>query len=133
MKNDNGGFNIFEATRKGARGSVISKNSDKPLIFISTLIATLTESSKIKVQLEKDSKCVFAEKGGVNYFAVLPLDSKVFGYKTVSMKHSKNIYVPTKKAVSDGLNVGLYEICDPVFSGNIDWYELNPVDIEDYE
>lgn len=122
-------FNIYERLDKGTgRGSFLAKYPDKSLILINTKVTSISQYAQQKLRITKEDRVVFSERNGIKYMAVLPIDSSIKGYKVQIMNNSKSMYIASTSLIKRGFKGGYYELKEPIYSGGIDWFEIEPFD-----
>lgn len=121
-------FDIYERDGSGACGyvSLANLHPDKPIITINKFVVTISKCVQDKIRVKKGDYVVFSRREGIEYMAVVPMDSKMAGYKVGSTNKSKSLYVSAFKIIKNKFKVGVYVLLEPIFVGGIDWFELEP-------
>jgi hypothetical protein len=127
-------FEIFERLSNGHTGWV-GMHPLEPLITIHESGVYLGACAVSNLMVKDGDRVALAKKSGVQYICVLPFDSKIKGYKVcLDAKTRKDTYtanVGICKTSERGLINGLFKICEPVFSGEIDWFELEVFNVNE--
>lgn len=115
-------FNVFH--QRPSREVIISKYPDKPLIVIHPTLVSISHPAQEKLFCTKVDKILFSKRGESYYAGIQSIDSTMKGYAVYAMTNSKSLYIHGKRLVLRGLEPGNYLVGEPVFSGGIDWFEL---------
>lgn len=109
-------FELFERLNRQAKYNV-------PALTITNNGVYLNRKATELLGLTSDTRMILAKRGECTYIAVVPITSNIKGYSVQILEHNCAhicMYKPEKR----GLELGEYFILDPIFSGNIDWFEL---------
>ncbi len=121
-------FLIFEKLHSGPN-SLICINKDKPLLSIGKSLISIGNTACKKMGVEKNSLVAVSTREDVIYFCILPMDSKIKGYK-IQKYSSSSLYVVSKSLINRGIQKGVYLVGDSLFVGGIDWFELEKFEDE---
>lgn len=128
MKTELEGFNFIERLSDGKR-KTYSLHKDKPLIGIGDTTCCLGQGAVDFVKCKKDDLAVLVEKDETWYFAVLPFNSKIRGYKLSAIKSSPNLLFLNCKAIERVAIKGYYRLLKPIYVGSLDFYQLEPFEL----
>jgi hypothetical protein len=118
-------FNFYEPQSRG-KMPYVNKYPGTPIVKVTGSLVSVSENAQIKIGVNKKSEVGFSEKDGIFYISVLPIDSKIKGFKVWPMENTKSIYLQCKSLIKKGFPKGFYEISESVYHKGIDWYELKP-------
>jgi hypothetical protein len=76
------------------------------------------------LRIDDESSVAMSTDGESWYFAILPMDSSIRGYKIQNLGYEgiSVLAFSTKSYLARGIPEGTYEIGDPIFQNGIDWY-----------
>ena len=118
-------FEILQRHTSGAKH--LGKFIGKPLVFLNNSVGSMNDDASKKLGAKNSDAVVFAKRNDIMYVAVLPFDSKIRGFilKDRGSKSGTLFFNISKVYKYDK---GIYEILESVYSGGIDWFELELIE-----
>lgn len=119
-------FEMFE--KETSSYNIIFK--DRLVLCIRSVNGILTKHLVQVLKLKIGDRCLLSRKNSDWYFAVLPFDSLINGYrlnvlrKVVNEKTYESVMFSCKSSVRRGVPMGIFELGEPEFYREVDWYPL---------
>lgn len=117
-------FKVFDSEGKSGKGSLYNVRSNIPLVHIGDNLGSISPCAQNKIGVTKKDRVVISIKDDDYFIAIIPLESKIIGYKIFIAKGGLSFGFSSKSSVERGVQIGYYKVLDPIYKNEIDWFKL---------